>query len=258
MSDSWSHLRQLTQARIALGRAGGSLPTRALLDFRLAHAHARDAVQSPFDPALVDQSLEPSGLPRLHLASAAPDLPAFLRRPDLGRRLDEPSRALLQAHAAAARPYDLAILLSNGLSARAVHENAAPLLLALVPRLLQHGWILAPLLLVRNARVALSDEAGHLLHARLALIHLGERPGLGGGDSLGAYFTWDPLPGRTDAERNCVSNIRQGGLSPAAAADKLAALLVRARELRLSGIALKDETPHLEARPPAQPLGRSG
>ncbi|MDX6766083.1 MAG: ethanolamine ammonia-lyase subunit EutC [Candidatus Methylacidiphilales bacterium] len=249
MPDSWTHLRQLTNARIALGRSGGSLPTRALLDFRLAHAHARDAVQSPFSDELLRTALAPTGLPVLSLNSAAPDLQTYLRRPDLGRRLDEPSRESILSHAAMAKPHDLAIILSNGLSAQAVHENAAPLVHALVDRLTAARWSLAPLVVVKNARVALSDEVGHLLHARIALILLGERPGLGGGDSLGAYFTFDPVPGKNDADRNCVSNIRAGGLVPEQAAAKLASLMLRSRSLGLSGVQLKDEESMLGSDP---------
>jgi ethanolamine ammonia-lyase small subunit len=246
MSNSWSHLRSLTSARIGLGRTGGSLPTPALLDFRLAHAHARDAVQSPFEPDAVAAQLEPAGLPILGLSSAAPDLLTFLRRPDLGRVLDGPSREILTSQAGTLHPFDLAIIVSNGLSSRAVDENAAPLVRALVALLREQNWSLAPLLVVKNARVALSDEVGHLVHAKISLILLGERPGLGGGDSLGAYFTFDPQPGKNDADRNCVSNIRAGGLPPEQAASKLATLLVRSRSLSLSGVHLKDESPSLD------------
>ncbi len=245
MIDPWHELRRLTAARIALGRTGGSLPTEALLDFRLAHARARDAVLSSFDAVgLADQLRAASGLEVLCLESQAASQAEFLRRPDLGRRLAPSGRDRLAAFAGAepAAAYDLVMIVSNGLSSLAAARQTAPLLAEMVPLLRQSGWSLAPLVVVRNGRVGLQDEIGALSRARLSLMLLGERPGLGAADSLGAYFTYDPRPGRTDAERNCVSNIRAAGLPPAAAAHKLFGLLQESLRQGLSGVGLKDET----------------
>jgi ethanolamine ammonia-lyase small subunit len=239
MPDPWEPLRANTAARIALGRAGGSLPTQALLDFRLAHALARDAVLAPFDAAALAGELRALGEEVICAQSAAGSLAEFLRRPDLGRKLAEPSRALLAARPPA--PCDLAVIVSNGLSSLAANRQAAPLLAALLPLAHESGWQLAPLIVATHGRVALQDEIGELLGARLSLMLLGERPGLGAPDSLGAYFTYSPRPGRTDADRNCVSNIRAEGLPPVAAARKLHELLSQSLRLSLSGVALKDE-----------------
>jgi len=237
--DPWHPLRTLTPARIALGRAGGSLPTRELLNFSLAHALARDAVHQPFDPARLESELAPLNHPTLHLRTQAPDRPTYLLRPDLGRRLDDPSRQALEQREP--RDYDVALILSDGLSALAAHRQIPPTLGALLPRLTEAGLRLAPLAIVPLARVALQDEVGQLLRARVAVILLGERPGLGSPDSLGAYLVHDPRPGRTDADRNCVSNIRPEGLPPDAAADLLHYLITQSLTRRLSGIALKDD-----------------
>lgn len=242
MNDSWKHLNQFTAARIALGRAGGSLPTAPLLDFRLSHARARDAVLCHFDPETLASSLRRLK-PDVHiLESEAENRAAFLQRPDRGRRLSEASRRHLEA-IALPHPPDLVILVSDGLSTIAAMEQASSLLSGLLPLLDADGWSLAPLLIVRHGRVAIQDEVGGILNARLSLILLGERPGLGSPDSLGAYFTYGPMPGKTDADRNCVSNIRPQGLPPSAAARKLHALLTSSRHLALSGVQLKDETP---------------
>src|ERR1700677_4716126 len=198
--DAWSQLRSLTNARIALGRSGGSLPTRERLDFQLAHASARDAVLSPFDPAALAARLLPLSQPVLILHSAAPDRADFLRPPALGRRLAPESRAILSAHATAAEAPDLAIIVSDGLSTHAAVTQCEPLLAAFLPLARASGWTLAPLIVARHARVALQDEIGALLKARVALILLGERPGLGSAGSLGAYFIHNPAPGRTDAD----------------------------------------------------------
>ncbi len=229
MSD-WAALRRLTAARIGLDRAGASLSTRPLLEFRLAHARARDAVHAELDPAAL-------GLPALLVASQAEDRRTYLMRPDLGRALHPDSAALLAGHAGR---YDLAIILGDGLSAEAVHRHASKLLARLLPAL--ESWSLAPLVVARSARVALGDRVAEALGAKAVLMILGERPGLSAPDSLGAYLTWAPHPGTTDADRNCVSNIRPEGLGYEEAADKLAFLLDRMRSLRLSGVMLKDES----------------
>jgi ethanolamine ammonia-lyase small subunit len=242
--DPWSQLRRFTAARIALGRAGGSLPTREVLAFAHDHALARDAVHAPFDPEALARELRALHPEVLVLASAAPDRATYLRRPDLGRRLSPDSVSKLPAPCSLP-PHDLVVLVSDGLSALAAQRQSAPLLAALLPRLRAVGFTLGPLCVVRHARVALQDEVGGLLQARLSLMLLGERPGLGTPDSLGAYLTYNPHPGRTDAERNCVSNIRPDGLPHAVAAERLAALLLSSRRLQLSGTGLKEESPPL-------------
>ena len=244
--DPWEDLRALTGARIALGRAGGSLPTAELLGFAAAHAAARDAVWSALDADLLAAALAPAGLPVVHVGSRAPDRATYLQRPDLGRRLDAASEAALRA----ARPAggcDVALVVADGLSATAAQRHAPALVGALAPRLRARGLRLGPLAVARQARVALEDPAGEALDARAALILLGERPGLGAADSLGAYLVLDPRPGRTDAERNCVSGIREGGQPVAAAAALLEWLVAEALRRGLSGVALKDERGALDA-----------
>lgn len=240
--DPWSALRAHTAARIALGRSGGSLPTRAQLDFRLAHARARDAVLAEFDAEALGGRLRGLGESVIVVNSAAPDRAEFLQRPDLGRRLADDSRTLLTASAGPAPHCDLVIIISDGLSTLAANTQAEPVFVALQKLLRADEWTLGPVIVARHARVALQDEIGEILGARLSLMLLGERPGLGSADSLGGYFTHAPSPGRTDADRNCISNIRPGGLSPEDAARKLYALLTQARQLGVSGVALKDET----------------
>jgi ethanolamine ammonia-lyase small subunit len=248
-ANPWHALRQHTDARIALGRAGVSQPTGMHLDFQVAHAQARDAVHLPLDVEALRPALQGFGLGLLDLHSAATSRHVYLQRPDLGRRLDAASAAQLDAWARAqtgpgpdGRRVDLAIAVADGLSALAVHRQAVPVLAALVPRLQADGFSLAPLALVRQGRVALGDEIGQRLGARLVLVLLGERPGLSSPDSLGAYLTWAPAVGLTDAARNCVSNIRPAGLEPPQAAARLAWLLGQALQRRLSGVALKDES----------------
>jgi ethanolamine ammonia-lyase small subunit len=233
--DAWDVLRSATRARVALGRAGDALPTSRELEFRAAHAAARDAVHAPLDPAVLRAALGDL----VEVRSAAADRATYLQRPDLGRRLAE-GTSLEPVHA------DLAVVVADGLSPRAVHEHAAGVVAALAERV--SGWSLAPVVLAHQARVALGDEIGAALGARAVVVLIGERPGLSAADSLGAYLTWDPRPGRGDAERNCVSNIRPPhGLGYAQAADTIAALLTAARELGASGVALKDEGPALPA-----------
>jgi ethanolamine ammonia-lyase small subunit len=222
-------LRSFTPARVGLGRTGHSLPTAEVLRFRLDHARARDAVHEALDPASL-------GIPHLLLHSAAPDRATYLRRPDLGRRL-APDTKLDRGD------YDAAMVIADGLSAPAVHHHAAPLLAALLPKL--EGWKLAPVCVVLQGRVAVGDEIGERLGARLVAVLIGERPGLTSPDSLGVYLTWDPRPGRTDAERNCVSNIRPEGLSYGAAAETIAMLMNAARGRRLSGVGLQIGPPQI-------------
>jgi ethanolamine ammonia-lyase small subunit len=236
-ADPWAVLRGATPARVALGRAGDGLPTARELEFRAAHAAARDAVHEPLDPALVRAALPRMEL--LEVASAARDREEYLQRPDLGRRLTA-GTSLPRSDA------DLAIVIADGLSPRAVHEHAAAVVTALLARL--PGWSVAPVVLATQARVALGDEIGAALGVRAVVVLIGERPGLSAADSLGIYLTWDARPGRVDAERNCVSNVRPPhGLGYGQAARTVAALLEGARALGASGVALKDEGPALPA-----------
>ena len=226
IENPWTGLRELTAARIALGRCGHSLPTRELLAFQLAHARARDAVHQPLD--VLSLSINPAFV----LASAAGDRATYLRRPDLGRRLDPAS-----ANRLIAGDWDAVLVVADGLSAIAVHRYATALIDSLMPLL--EGWRVAPVCVVRQGRVAIGDEIGERMRARLAVVLIGERPGLSSPDSLGAYLTWAPQIGRTDAERNCVSNIRTGGLDPVLAAGRIAALMRGARDQKLTGVNLK-------------------
>jgi ethanolamine ammonia-lyase small subunit len=258
-ADPWVELRRHTPARIALGRAGTSLPTAEVLRFAAAHAQARDAVHVPLDaPALKAAVLAagwPDAVPMLELRSRAPDREAYLRRPDWGRRLAAASADALQALAIG--PVDLAVVVGDGLSAVAAQRHAPPLLAALTAALAGRLTI-APLVVATQARVALGDEIGALLQARLVLVLLGERPGLSSPDSLGAYLTHAPQIGCNDAQRNCVSNIRPEGLAPVAAAQRIAWLLREALRRRLSGIALKDDSGTVLLPGDAAQLSNSG
>lgn len=239
-ADPWQVLRGLTSARIALGRAGTSLPTAAQLDFQYAHAQARDAVHLPLDREALLAGLAARGRDCLALHSAAPDRHTYLQRPDLGRRLDDDSAARL---AAADQPkgFDLALVVADGLSALAVHRHALPMLQRLDESASAEGWSLAPVCLVEQGRVAVADEVAERLQARMVVMLIGERPGLSSPDSLGVYFTYAPRVGLNDASRNCISNIRLEGLSYAMAAHKLLYLMREACRRRLSGVNLKDE-----------------
>lgn len=239
--DPWQALATLTAARIALGRAGNSLPTAAVLRFDVAHALARDAVHQALDvDGLLARWREIGGGEPLVVHSRAGDRHVYLQRPDLGRRLDEASAAQLAAQRLPGEAPDLAVVIADGLSATAVHENALPLLHALLPLL--DGLRIAPQVIACQGRVALGDEIGVMLHARSVLMLIGERPGLSSPDSLGAYLTFAPQVGRLDAERNCVSNIRPAGLTPAAASVKLVWLIRAALARQLTGVQLKDES----------------
>ena len=240
VEDPWSSLARLTPARIALGHAGGALPTREVLKFALAHARARDAVHTRFDSERIEMAIRTVGFETLTVASAAASREIYLRRPDLGRRLSPASRAMLEARTEP--DVDLVLVVADGLSAAAVHAQAVPLITAVRPLIAQAGWHAAPVVLAREARVALGDEIGALLKARAVALLVGERPGLSSPDSLGVYLTFAPKIGRTDAERNCLSNIRPEGLAPQAAAVKLIWLLREAFRRQLTGIALKDDS----------------
>ena len=229
-SDAWARFRGLTAARIGLPRAGAALATAPLLALRMAHAQAQDAVHTALDVAALEMALGPL----LVVDSAAPDRADYLLRPDHGRRL-APGAILPQGD------YDLALVLADGLSARAVQDHAPAVIAALRPLLA--GWRVAPLVVVRQGRVAAGDAVAAALKAAACAVLIGERPGLSAPDSLGAYLTWAPSAGTTDAGRNCVSNIRPAGLPPAEAAAKIAWLLAAMRARGLSGVALKDEAP---------------
>ncbi len=236
-ADAWDFLRKHTEARIALGRAGDGLPTSAALAFQMAHAQARDAVHAPFDPDILRTQMKERGitLPVTEVQSQAPDRATYLQRPDLGRLLATDA-ALPETDGC-----DVAFVIGDGLSATAVHAHAAATLAATLAHL--EGWTPGPVVLARQARVALADPIGERLGAKLTVMLIGERPGLSAADSLGAYLTFAPRPGRQNAERNCVSNIRAAGLPPEAAGFKIAWLLNKAREMGLTGVALKDDAP---------------
>lgn len=228
----WRDLRRFTSARVGLGRVGHALPTAAHLDFQEAHAQARDAVWSALDVPALQAALP--GAPVV--ASAAPDRRSYLLRPDLGRRLAEGT-------ALEAQPGCFAIVVADGLCASGVQAQAAPLLAVLVPGLERAGWNVAPPVIATQARVAIGDDIGQALGAAMVAVLIGERPGLSSLDSMGIYLTHAPRTGRNDAERNCISNIRPGGISPADAAAKLLWLVAAARRLGLTGVGLKDEQP---------------
>ncbi len=238
--DPWLGLRRYTAARIALGRTGGSQRMDTVLDFRLSHARARDAVMATFDLEGMAGRFAAAGFATHRIATAVADKKTYLVRPDLGRRIDDSSRAALRSPASAWGKRDLAIIVSDGLAAQAAERHAIETVSRLAGHLAAAGWTLYPILLAPFGRVKLQDEVGELLGARHALMLLGERPGLGTPDSLGAYLTHHPRAACTDADRNCVSNIRPEGLPPAAAARKLAHLLIESARLGVSGVALKD------------------
>ncbi|MDT3311262.1 ethanolamine ammonia-lyase subunit EutC [Pseudomonas sp. rhizo66] len=238
----WLELRRLTPARIALGRTGTSLPTNAQLDFQFAHAQARDAVHLPFDHAALSAQLTERGRESLLLHSAAADRNSYLQRPDLGRKLsDESAQALREYAAAHPGGVDLAIVVADGLSALAVHRHTLPFLTRLEEQMNADGWSTAPVVLVEQGRVAVGDEIGQLLGAKMLVMLIGERPGLSSPDSLGLYFTYNPKVGLTDAYRNCISNVRLEGLSYGMAAHRLLYLMREACRRQLSGVNLKDE-----------------
>lgn len=238
----WRDLAALTPARIGLGRAGSALTTAETLRFALAHARARDAVHAPFAAETLAREIAALGLPVVEVASAAASRQAYLLRPDLGRRLDAASEERLAN--GNREPVDVALVIGDGLSSCAVHAHGAAMVAALQPHIAREGWTLAPVVIAHQARVALGDAIGGLLRARLVIVLIGERPGLSSPDSLGLYLTYAPSPGRSDGERNCISNIHGGGLSPGEAAFKAAWLMHEALARRLTGVALKDESGH--------------
>ncbi len=230
----------MTPARVALGRAGPSLPTRALLDFTLDHARARDAVHAAFDATALVAQLAGLGIAAVEVHSRAGNRRDYLRRPDLGRRLDEASaRQLASGEGSVGK---LAMVIGDGLSPSAVHAHAVDLMRHLLPRLAASQIALGPVVIASGARVALGDEIGAIVKAELVVVLIGERPGLSAPDSLGAYLTFAPAIGRTDADRNCVSNIHREGLTYDQAALKIAWLVREGLKRRVTGVALKDES----------------
>lgn len=236
-------LRRLTPARVALGRSGASMPTEAQLNFTLDHAKARDAVHTPFDAVAIMGGLTALGLQSIAVRSEAVDRRTYLRRPDLGRKLDAQSRASLSALNQS--PCDLTIMVGDGLSSAAVHLHGLEVTRRLVARFIGLGMTLSPVVVASGARVALGDEIGVLLSVRMTVTLIGERPGLSAPDSLGCYITYAPKSGLTDAERNCVSNIHGAGLSYDEAAFKIGWLVREGLTRKFSGVALKDESGNL-------------
>ena len=236
---NWSRVRAMTPARIGLGHRGASMPVAEVLRFGLAHARARDAVHEPFRSGEIATALSSLGHKVIEVASEAGDRATYLRRPDLGRALSQGGRALL---ASQSRGSDLALVIADGLSATAIHHNALPLVTALLALIEARAVRCAPMIVASQARVALGDEIGHLLGARMVLVLIGERPGLSSPDSLGAYLTFAPRPGVSDAARNCLSNIRPAGLSIKIAAAKLHWLIAEAFRRSLTGVELKDDS----------------
>lgn len=241
VNNPWGQLRQYTPARIALGRAGTSLPTKPHLEFQLAHARARNAVHHELDIQKLQDALKARGHEVLLLASGAGNRPVYLQRPDKGRRLDAESRTLLETRPRLSQPYDVVFVIGDGLSALAIEENAVAFLDVMLPTLANGGWKVAPLVVVKEARVAVGDEVGEVLDAGMVVVLIGERPGLSSPDSMGIYMTLKPTVGLTDESRNCISNVRPEGLSYQQAAHKLNYLMTEARKRGISGVNLKDE-----------------
>lgn len=247
-SDPWQELKRFTQARIALGRSGTSMPTKEVLDFSLAHAMARDAVHLALDADALEAAIQAQGFATVQVHSRAPDRASYLLRPDWGRSLDEASLSKLidnknagKASNEANAPIDFLMVVGDGLSSLAVSRHAQPLLEE-IRNALPSDWTVGPVVIARQARVAIADEIGEALGASIVVMLIGERPGLSSPDSLGIYLTHAPKHGCSDADRNCISNVRPDGLSYAAAAKKLIWLAKEAHRLKLSGVALKDES----------------
>lgn len=243
--DPWRGLKAFTNARIALGSTGVAAPLKEVLDFRLCHAHARDAVYSVLKTDELTSSLQQFQLPVISVNSLAKDRTVYLQRPDHGRKLNNGSIGKIENESSSA---DVAIIIADGLSATAINEHAVPVLNKLIPLIRRSGFAIAPIVIASQARVALADEIGSLLNAKLSLILIGERPGLSSPDSMGAYITYRPSPGLTDESRNCVSNIRPEGLTYELAAEKLARLIQASLQLKISGILLKENMLQLQDR----------
>ncbi|WP_028580313.1 ethanolamine ammonia-lyase subunit EutC [Desulfogranum japonicum] len=237
VSDPWAKLQQFTDARIGLGRCGTSMPTEEVLKFKLSHAQARDAVHQPVQTEAMASKLQQNGFTPLVLHSSVQDRSEYLTRPDKGRSLSQNSVDLLTHEQTG---YDICVVICDGLSAPAIHESALDVTIHFLNIVRQSTLTASPVCMVTNGRVAIGDQIGHLLQARMVVLLIGERPGLSSPNSLGAYLTYAPLPGLTDESRNCISNIRKGGMSTGEAVRKIAYLVEEAFTLKHSGVALKD------------------
>ena len=237
-NDPWADLRSYTAARIALGRTGTSEPLQALLQFRLAHAHARDAVYAVLDQQMLLNELQVLHKASFTLQTQAASRSEYLQYPHKGRRLQVKSHDQLNEFNSTG--YDVCIVLADGLSATAINSHAIPVLKLLLPFFDKASLSVAPVCIVQEGRVAIGDECGHLLKAKLVAVFIGERPGLSSPDSLGVYLTFRPAPGLTDEARNCISNIRPEGLNYEAAAEKIFFLINESLRLQLLGVTLKD------------------
>jgi ethanolamine ammonia-lyase small subunit len=239
VQDPWGDLKQFTRARIALGRVGSSLPTKEILNFGMSHAMARDAVHLALDVDALENQVKGLGCDVLKLHSRAPDRASYLLRPDWGRRLNDESAEIIKA--LPQDKIDISIVIGDGLSSLAVQKHATPMLQA-IQQSISSEWKTGPVVIARQARVALADEVGELMKARMVILLIGERPGLSSPDSLGLYLTYQPKVGCSDADRNCISNVRPEGLNYEAAAKKLMWLAQESMRLKVSGVALKDES----------------
>ena len=241
-ADPWNSLKRFTRARIALGRAGSSMPTKDHLEFQLAHALARDAVKVPLDFTQLQQSLVKQGLTTLGLQTLAGNRQHYLQRPDRGRLLNPASVEKVKQAAHQAESPDIVLIVADGLSSDAIANHAQAFISLLLPALIERQYTLSPICLVELGRVAIGDPIAEIFSARLCIVLIGERPGLSSPDSMGIYFTYQARTGKTDAERNCISNIHQNGLSYQGALQKLLFLIAEADRLQLSGVKLKDGT----------------
>lgn len=241
-SDQWQKLKQFTDARIAIGRVGCSIPTSAMLEFQLAHAQAKDAVYQELDRQMMQQQLSDIQLQSLVIHSRADTKEQYLKRPDLGRLLNKESKQLLQNHVTThPKSYDLCIVVADGLSALAITENAVPFISSLKDYIQQENWTIAPIVIAQGSRVALGDPIAEIFNADMLVILIGERPGLSSPDSMGIYYTWQAKSGYQDSKRNCISNIRAAGLTIEIATQRLISLMRNSKKLGLSGVKLKDQ-----------------
>lgn len=240
--DPWEKLKQFTDARIALGRAGCSIPTQAMLEFQLAHAQARDAVYQALDVELLQKACTNMNLASLHVQSQASDKEIYLKRPDLGRLLNGDSKqTLIDYRQNNTDEYDVCIVVGDGLSALAIEENAVAFIQSLNEQIKHEAWTLAPIMIATGSRVALGDQVAEILKAKMLVMLIGERPGLSSPDSMGIYYTWDAKTGYLDSKRNCISNVRPAGLPITVATQRLMNLMRNSKKLGLSGVNLKDE-----------------
>lgn len=240
--DQWEKLKQLTDARIAIGRAGCSIPTQAMLEFQLAHAQARDAVYQELDTDALQDRLKSLGLASLVVQSKACDKQEYLKRPDYGRLLNQSShQTLTDCKDSNSKSYDVCIVIGDGLSALAIEENAVALIESLLSDIQAEDWSLAPIVIATGSRVALGDEVAEILNAKMLVMLIGERPGLSSPDSMGIYYTWNAQSGYLDSKRNCISNVRPAGLSIPIATQRLMNLMRQSKKLGYSGVNLKDE-----------------